>query len=134
MLTGILRMVNFFGTDLFADITFECVVGVSWTIVEAGVYVIAATLPSLRPLIQYTTTRLQLKTLYSNLVDRYTHTSSANKCSDPSITNTRSGFTPTTTAVATARNNAHLGGFVEIDKQTVSSSKASQEDIELGSC
>ena len=127
-------MVNFFGTDLFADVTYQCVVTVSWTIVEAGVYVIAATLPSLRPLIRYTTNGLQLKTLYSNLVDRYTHSSSSNKYSDPSRANTRSDFTPTTTTVATARSNACSGGFVNIDKQNVSSSKASQEDIELGSC
>lgn len=133
MVTGILRMVYFFQTDLFADVTFQCVVTMSWTLVEPGVYVIAATLPSLRPLLRYTFNEIKLKTLYGTLLDRYNRTFSVHKYSDSSTANTQIKSAQRQKTVVTAGNNAHLAGFVEIDRQNVGGPKASQEDTELGS-
>ncbi|KAF2464529.1 uncharacterized protein BDR25DRAFT_155204, partial [Lindgomyces ingoldianus] len=50
LVTCIIRMVNFFTTDLFADPTYNCVATMTWTTVEPGVYLMAACMPSLRPL------------------------------------------------------------------------------------
>ena len=49
-MTAVLRFVAFFKVDLFSDPTFLVVDTMTWTCVEPGVYLIAATLPSLRPL------------------------------------------------------------------------------------
>jgi hypothetical protein len=45
------RFAIFFQGDAFKDPTWESVVLITWTVVEAGVYLIAACLPHLRPLI-----------------------------------------------------------------------------------
>ncbi|KAF2183416.1 hypothetical protein K469DRAFT_583387 [Zopfia rhizophila CBS 207.26] len=52
IVTAVLRFVSFFEVDLFSDITYLCVTTTSWTIIEPGVYLIAATMPTLRPLIR----------------------------------------------------------------------------------
>ncbi len=133
MVTCILRMVYFFETDLFADVTYQSVVTMSWTLVEPGVYVIAATLPSLRPLVRYASNELKLKTLYGTLLNRYTRTSSTHKYSDSSMANTRINLTERQKSAGTSGNSAHSAGFVEIDKQTGRSPNGSHEDPELGS-
>ena len=126
-------MVYFFETDLFADPTFQSVVTMSWTLVEPGVYVIAATLPSLRPLVRYASDELKLKTLYSTLLNRYTRNSSAQQYSNSSMANTQIKLAERQKSAVTSGNSAHSARFVEIDKQTVRSLQASQEDPKLGS-
>lgn len=133
MVTGILRLVYFFETDLFADVTYQSVVTMSWTLVEPGVYVIAATLPSLRPLVRYASNELKLETLYGTLLHRYTRTSSAHKYSDSSLANTQIKLAERQKSAVPSGNSAHSAGFVEIGKQAGRSPKGSQEDPELGS-
>jgi hypothetical protein len=43
-------MVEFFTIDLFSDPTFKCIPTMTWTLVEPGVYFMAACMPTLRPL------------------------------------------------------------------------------------
>jgi hypothetical protein len=51
IVTSILRMTTFFNAaDLFKDPTFKCVPTFTYTIVEAGTYMIASCMPTLRPL------------------------------------------------------------------------------------
>ncbi|KAI9788794.1 MAG: hypothetical protein M1816_006575 [Peltula sp. TS41687] len=52
IITSILRFVNFFQTNLFSDPTFLVVQTMTWTCVEPSVYLIAATMPSLQPLVR----------------------------------------------------------------------------------
>lgn len=72
MVTGIIRLVYFFQINMFEDVTFHAVGTMTWTLVEPGVYLIAATLPSLRPLVRYFFKYVTLETLYNKLLDRYT--------------------------------------------------------------
>lgn len=50
LITSILRFVAFFETAVFLDGTWYSVTTHTWTIVETGCYLIAACLPSFRPL------------------------------------------------------------------------------------
>jgi hypothetical protein len=50
LITSILRFVNFFEVAVFVDVTWYSVPTEIWTIVETGCYLIAACLPSFRPL------------------------------------------------------------------------------------
>ncbi|KAF2272731.1 uncharacterized protein EI97DRAFT_346459, partial [Westerdykella ornata] len=52
IITAVLRFVSFLNVDLFQDITYLCVTTTSWTVIEPGVYLIAATMPTLRPLVR----------------------------------------------------------------------------------
>ncbi|KAL8665803.1 MAG: hypothetical protein Q9202_001925 [Teloschistes flavicans] len=51
IITCLIRFVSFFNLDIFRDPTWYVVNSMTWTCVEPGVYFIAATLLSLRPLI-----------------------------------------------------------------------------------
>lgn len=50
IVTAIVRLAVFFTADMFADITWHCIEFLTWTTIEPGIYLIAACLPSLRPL------------------------------------------------------------------------------------
>ncbi|KAF2745692.1 hypothetical protein M011DRAFT_131934 [Sporormia fimetaria CBS 119925] len=52
MVAAILRFVSFLQVELFTDITYHGITTTSWTIIEPGVYLVAATMPTLRPLIR----------------------------------------------------------------------------------
>ncbi|KAH7125754.1 hypothetical protein B0J11DRAFT_419656, partial [Dendryphion nanum] len=52
LLTAILRFISFMNDDFFHDLTYLAPSMTSWTIIEPGVYLIAATMPTLRPLIR----------------------------------------------------------------------------------
>ena len=52
LIASIFRFTKFFRNDAITDGTFSSVELMSWTIVEPGVYLIAASLPTLRPLVQ----------------------------------------------------------------------------------
>ena len=50
IVTSIIRISLFFTTDLFADPTYNCITTMTWTTVEPCVYLIAACMPSIRPM------------------------------------------------------------------------------------
>jgi len=50
IVTSFVRLYVFFTTDLFSDFTYLCIMTQTWTFIEPACYLIAATLPSLRPL------------------------------------------------------------------------------------
>ncbi|KAF2002604.1 hypothetical protein P154DRAFT_462026, partial [Amniculicola lignicola CBS 123094] len=52
IVTAILRFLSFIQIDAFKDISYLCVTATSWTVIEAGTYLIAATIPTLRPLLR----------------------------------------------------------------------------------
>ncbi|KAF2266750.1 hypothetical protein CC78DRAFT_458854 [Lojkania enalia] len=52
IVTAVLRFLAFIDADLFDDVTYESISTTSWTIIEPGSYLIAATMPTLRPLIR----------------------------------------------------------------------------------
>ena len=81
VVTGILRLVYFFQVDMFADVTWYSVSTMTWTLAEPGVYLIAATLPSLRPLVRHV-----FKTLYSSLLDCWSCAFSTRKLLEGSTT------------------------------------------------
>ena len=53
IITSILRFVEFFRNDLFADYTYDGSDSLIWTIIEPGVYFIAAALLTMRPLFRW---------------------------------------------------------------------------------
>lgn len=133
MVTGIIRLVYFFQIDMFADVTFHSVGTMTWTLVEPGVYLIAATLPSLRPLVKYFFKDVKLERLYKKLLDRYAR---AQKTAEGSSANTQFNSKSRRVATIIAIDGARSAGFVKIGERKVKNagvSKASQEDIELGS-
>ena len=67
MITSILRFVTFFQTDLFSDPTYLVIETMTWTCVEPGVYLIAACLPSLRPLVRPLFKDIDFSTVYGNI-------------------------------------------------------------------
>lgn len=52
IVTAVLRFVVFLHTDVFSDITYYSVATTNWTIIEPGVHLMGATVPTLRPLIR----------------------------------------------------------------------------------
>lgn len=138
MVTGIVRLVFFCQTDIFADITFNAVGTMTWTLVEPGVYLIAATIPSLRPLIRYFFKGFTLKTLYDNLL-LYCNTCVffLRKENQSVRRRTRSSVLKKigcATSVIADNNGVRSAGFVRIDEEKGMSagvSKGSQEDTEL---
>lgn len=68
MITAIIRMVFFFTTDFFSDPTYIAATIMAWTMTEPGVYLIAACLPSLRPISGKGFQDVAFSTAYSRLV------------------------------------------------------------------
>ncbi|ORY09156.1 hypothetical protein BCR34DRAFT_568876 [Clohesyomyces aquaticus] len=52
IVTSILRFVSILQINFLNDVTFLCVKTTAWTVIEPGAYFIAATMPTLRPLIR----------------------------------------------------------------------------------
>lgn len=69
LIASIFRFTSFFRNDTITDGTFSSAELISWTIVEPGVYLIAACLPTLRPLIQ----RVLQSTRSSDITLKCTH-------------------------------------------------------------
>ena len=115
IVTGIIRLVYFFQIDMFADVTWHAPGTMSWTLVEPGVYLIAATLPSLRPLVRYFFKDVKLDTLYNNLLDRCSRAFSTHKHSKGSMTNIGLNSTSTHVATITTGNGAPSAGFVRLE-------------------
>ena len=116
MITGIIRMVYFFQIDILADPTYQSVGIMAWTLVEPGVYLIAATLPSLRPLLQYLFKDVKFKTLYNNLLHCYTRTFSAPKYSEGTDVDKQFNSGNRQTVNITVGNGPRSAGFVKVDE------------------
>ncbi|PVI06860.1 hypothetical protein DM02DRAFT_581367 [Periconia macrospinosa] len=67
IITAVLRFLVFLHVDLFSDITYNSVSTTSWSIIEPGVYLMAATVPTLRPLV-----RRFISKISSEAVSRHT--------------------------------------------------------------
>jgi hypothetical protein len=52
IVTGVMRFVTFLHVNVFEDITYLCISTTSWSIIEPGVYLVAATVPTLQPLLR----------------------------------------------------------------------------------
>ena len=61
IVTSVLRFIEFYVHDALTDVTFSAINILTWTCIEPGVYFIAATLPSLQPLVRFL---LQKATFY----------------------------------------------------------------------
>ena len=64
LVTSIIRFTSFFTTDAVTDGTWASVNLMTWTVLEPGVYLIAACLPTYRPLLAYIRNREPLSTLH----------------------------------------------------------------------
>ena len=70
-ITAIVRFVNFFIHDAISDGTYASVDLLTWTIIEPGIYLVAACLPALRPLLQDIVEKASFPTLGSKRVHKY---------------------------------------------------------------
>ncbi|CAI6338743.1 unnamed protein product [Periconia digitata] len=52
IITAVLRFLVFLNVDVFEDVTYNSISTTSWSIIEPGVYLMAATVPTLRPLVR----------------------------------------------------------------------------------
>ncbi|KAF9738705.1 hypothetical protein PMIN03_005809 [Paraphaeosphaeria minitans] len=52
IVTAVLRFVVFLRTDLLQDVTYHSVITTNWSIIEPGVHLMGATVPTLRPMIR----------------------------------------------------------------------------------
>ncbi|KAL8638329.1 MAG: hypothetical protein Q9226_009001, partial [Calogaya cf. arnoldii] len=111
--------------DLFADVTFQAVGTMTWTLVEPGVYFIAATLPSLRPLIRHVFQGVDVSAMYKSLLDRYTQTFSRQKYSKDSTSDTQLNQIDRPTKTTAIDRVARSAGFVKIDEHKTSTSTES---------
>jgi hypothetical protein len=59
MITSIFRSVAFFQNDPLVDGTWKSVIFLRWTIIEPGVYLVAACLPCYRPLVRLVLDRVR---------------------------------------------------------------------------
>lgn len=132
MITGIIRVVYFFKADLFGDITFHGIFTMTWTLVESGVYFIAATLPSLHSLIRHISKDPRFEMMYSSLVGYCTRAFSADNHSKDSTKTRELKSAGRNGAAITAEDKVRSGKFVKIDERRIESSKVSKEDTELG--
>jgi hypothetical protein len=78
LITSILRFVAFFETAVFVDGTWYSVTTHTWTIVETGCYLIAACLPSFRPLFGPLFNKINFTSL-SQTISRYGPRLSSNR-------------------------------------------------------
>lgn len=99
---------------MFADVTWIALGTMSWTLVEPGVYLIAATLPSLRPLVHFFKA-LELETQYDNLLDRCSRAFSTHKYSEGSTTTVGLNSTSTYATTISAGNDARSAGFMKME-------------------
>ncbi|KAL8732940.1 MAG: hypothetical protein Q9181_003762 [Wetmoreana brouardii] len=113
MITGIIRLIYFFQIDMFADVTWHAPGTMSWTLIEPGVYLIAATLPSLRPLLRNAVTDTHLKAVYHGLLERCSRVFTTNK--SPANSTAESGFEVFSlpTRSTTVGNGPRSAGFVK---------------------
>ncbi|KAH8691694.1 hypothetical protein GQ44DRAFT_695530 [Phaeosphaeriaceae sp. PMI808] len=70
ILTSILRTVNFFTIDFFVDPTYLATQTTIWTITEPGVYLIAACMPTLRPLKRIIFKDMSFTSMFTSLVEK----------------------------------------------------------------
>ncbi|KAF2636015.1 hypothetical protein P280DRAFT_510795 [Massarina eburnea CBS 473.64] len=52
IITAVFRFVAFLDVNMFSDVTYLCISTTCWSIIEPGVYLMAATVPTLRPLVR----------------------------------------------------------------------------------
>ena len=71
-----MRFVTFLQPSIFEDITYLCISTTSWSIIEPGVYLMAATVPTLQPLVRRLFHRIPQRT-----VSRHT----THRCTTPSF-------------------------------------------------
>jgi len=108
-----MRLVFFCQIDMLANVTWNAPGTMSWTLVETGVYLIAATLPSLRPLMPFFLKGFKLKTPYHKLLGRCSRVFSAHKHLEGSTS---------------AGNGARLAGFVKMKDVKPLDQKATHEE------
>lgn len=70
MIAAIIRTTYFFQFQLPDDMTWHTVGAQVWIIVEPGVYFIAASLPSLRPILRYVFEDIKFSTMGHSILDR----------------------------------------------------------------
>jgi hypothetical protein len=73
VITAIIRFVSFLTVDLRSDVSLEAPKTMKWTITEPAMYQIAATLPTLRPILTKTKSSLSSLPLFSKL-SHHSHT------------------------------------------------------------
>ena len=129
-------MVYFFQIVLFNDATWHSVGAMTWTLVEPGVYLIAATLPSLRPLVLYIFKVVKLETLYGRpleLLERCSRAVSTHKHSGGSSTKTHLNPANERKTMITVGSGARSVGFFKVDDPEAQGKRLSQDGTELGS-
>lgn len=113
----IIRLIYFFRIDIFANVTFHFIGTMTWTFVKLDVYLIATTLPSLCPLIQYFFKDAILERLYNKLLDHYTRAFLTKKNAESSTVNTQFNSKNSHAAIILADNGVRLAGFVKINER-----------------
>ena len=58
-----MRFVTFLHVNVFEDVTYLCISTTSWSVIEPGVYLMAATVPTLQPLLRRLFHRIPPRTL-----------------------------------------------------------------------
>jgi hypothetical protein len=107
IVTSGLRFATFFQVDLFSDPTYLVVETMTWTCVEPGVYLIAATLPSLRPLVVPVLASVNLSNVYSRVRSLSWRASEKQQTNDsPLIVHVTKGFSGAEASVASSNRSA----------------------------
>ena len=121
----------FFKSDILDDVTYSVELLI-WTLVEPGVYLIAATLPSLRPIVRDVFEDVKLETIYNVLLNRYSRAFSVQKPSKTSAANMRFNSANPYTMTMTAGSGARSAGFFSLDDPKAQDSKDSSDGTRLG--
>ncbi|KAG8531953.1 uncharacterized protein KY384_003589 [Bacidia gigantensis] len=124
--TGIVRLIYFFKINMFEDVTWDAVETMSWTLIEPGVYMIAATLPSLRPLLKWALKDTKISALATSLLDRASRVLSSNRSAKGTVADEKAFHPPhpeintkTTITAKSVPKNAKMMGL-ESDSDTSS--------------
>ena len=101
------RIIMFFRINLFDDITYNAVPLMSWTIIEPSMYLIAACIPSLRPLVLFVSKKIGLHPIFVQLQRRASRTLTRRKGGGSRLASTQKG-----TTLSSQRSGFHrLGDF-----------------------
>ncbi|KAL2041445.1 hypothetical protein N7G274_005827 [Stereocaulon virgatum] len=130
IVTAALRLNSYLQIDIFTDLTYLAVEINFWAMVEPGVYFIAATLPSLHPLLRHVFKDLEISTLSIRLRNYYTRAfSPQRKTGDTPPTGMHGGLgKPNFTTKTVGSSSTRSTGFRKLDKHKEQLNLPSLED------
>ena len=115
MITGAIRLAYYFNTEFMVDEPWHAPGLILWALVESGMYLIAATLPSLRPLVRFLYEKFEPRGYLRNLRDRFHRALLKRKCLEDSGSSGDVELRSTSATPISTSNGAPTAEFVKME-------------------